>query len=103
MHLIFMQARNFYLNSLQENYQLSFSDDFADVMEQIETEYKAANQLTDVSDSEGGVTTSADTLLVRNWQDILAIYVYEKSLDGATSFYAGFFPVRMIWQLFLPG
>ena len=55
-------------------------------MEQIETEYKAANQLTDVSDSEGGVTTSADTLLVRNWQDILAIYVYEKSLDGATSF-----------------
>ena len=59
---------------------------FADVMEQIETEYKAANQLTDVSDSEGGVTTSADTLLVRNWQDILAIYVYEKSLDGATSF-----------------
>ena len=79
-------GKEFYLNSLQENYQLSFSDDFADVMEQIETEYKAANQLTDVSDSEGGVTTSADTLLVRNWQDILAIYVYEKSLDGATSF-----------------
>ena len=78
-------GKEFYLNSLQENYQLSFSDDFADVMEQIETEYNAANQLTDVSDSEGGVTTSADTLLVRNWQDILAIYVYEKSLDGATS------------------
>ena len=46
-------GKEFYLNSLQENYQLSFSDDFADVMEQIETEYKAANQLTDVSDSEG--------------------------------------------------
>lgn len=84
-------GKEFYLNSLQENYQLSFSDDFADVMEQIETEYKAANQLTDVSDSEGGVTTSADTLLVRNWQDILAIYVYEKSLGGCHFFYAGFF------------
>ena len=61
------------------NSVFDFLDDFADVMEQIETEYKAANQLTDVSDSEGGVTTSADTLLVRNWQDILAIYVYEKN------------------------
>ena len=79
-------GKEFYLNSLQENYQLSFSDDFADIMEQIETEYKAQNQLTDVSDANGGITTSADSLLVRNWQDILAVYVYEQSLQGATSF-----------------
>ena len=79
-------GKEFYLNSLLENYQLSFSDDFADIMEQIETEYKEQNQLTDVSDANGGVTTSADSLLVRNWQDILAVYVYEQSLQGATSF-----------------
>ena len=79
-------GKEFYLNSLKENYQLTFSDDFADIMDQIESEYKAQNQLTDVSDAEGGVTTSADSLLVRNWQDILAIYVYEKSLQGVTSY-----------------
>ena len=79
-------GKEFYLNSLQENYQLSFSDDFADIMDQIEAEYKEKNQLSDVSDTNGGVTTSADSLLVRNWQDILAVYVYEQSLLGATSF-----------------
>ena len=79
-------GKEFYLNSLAENYQLTFSDDFADIMEQIEEEYKEQNQLTDASDSTGGVTSSADSLLVRNWQDILAIYVYEKSLEGETSF-----------------
>ena len=79
-------GKEFYLNSLLENYQLTFSDDFSVIMDEIESEYKAANQLTDVSDSNGGVTTSADALLVRNWQDILAIYVYEQSLSGATSF-----------------
>ena len=79
-------GKEFYLNSLQQNYQLSFSDDFADIMDQIEKEYKEQNHLTDVSDSEGGVTTSADALLVRNWQDILAIYIYERSLQGETSY-----------------
>ena len=80
-------GKEFYLNSLKNNYQLTFSDDFASVMDEIEKEYKAKNKLTDASDSRtDGVTTSADTLLVRNWQDILAIYVYEKSLDGAKSF-----------------
>ena len=79
-------GKEFYLNSLQENYQLSFSDDFADIMDQIEKEYKEQNQLTDVSDTTGGVTTSADSLLVRNWQDILAVYVYEQSLKGVTSY-----------------
>jgi len=79
-------GKEFYLNSLQENYQLSFSDDFADIMDQIESEYKQQNQLTDVSDTTGGITTSADALLVRNWQDILAVYVYEQSLKGVTSY-----------------
>ena len=80
-------GKEFYLNSLEENYQLSFSDDFADVMKAIEEEYKAKNKLMDVSDLQGSeVTTSADQLLVRNWQDILAVYVYEKSKEGQTSF-----------------
>ncbi|MCD8155430.1 MAG: NlpC/P60 family protein [Clostridiales bacterium] len=80
-------GNQFYLNSLQENYQLSFSDDFADVMEEIEEEYKEKNKLADASDLSGSsVTTSSDTLLVRNWQDILAIYVYEQSLEGAESY-----------------
>lgn len=33
-----------------------------------------------------GLTTSADSLLVRNWQDILAVYVYEQSQNGAKEF-----------------
>lgn len=80
-------GKDFYLDSLKENYQLTFSDDFASVMEQIEQEYKAKNKLVDASDLRNdGVTTSADSLLVRNWQDILAIYVYEQNQKGATSY-----------------
>lgn len=80
-------GREFYLDSLKNNYQLSFSDDFSSVMDEIEKEYKEKNKLTDVSDSRAdGLTTSADSLLVRNWQDILAIYVYEQSQEGNTEF-----------------
>lgn len=79
-------GKEFYLNSLQENYQLTFSEDFASVMDEIEKEYKKKNGLTDVSDVNGGVTTSADSLLVRNWQDILAVYVYEQSQQGVQSY-----------------
>lgn len=80
-------GKDFYLDSLKNNYQLVFADDFADVMDEIEKEYKVKNKLSDASDLRtDGVTTSADTLLVRNWQDILAIYIYEQSKNGATSY-----------------
>lgn len=80
-------GKEFYLNSLKENYQLSFSDDFAKVMDEIEEEYKKENHLHDKRDVENLLTTSSgDTLLARNWQDILAIYVYEESLKGETSY-----------------
>lgn len=69
-------GKDFYLDSLKNNYRLSFSDDFASVMEEIEREYKEKNKLTDTE----------NTLLVRNWQDILAVYIYEKSKAGVTSF-----------------
>ena len=67
-------GKDFYLDSLKNNYHLTFSDDFASVMDAIEKEYKEKNKLTD------------STLVVRNWQDILAIYIYEKSKSGETSF-----------------
>ena len=80
-------GKEFYLDSLKNNYQLSFSDDFSTVMDEIEKEYKEKNKLTDASDSRSdGLTTSADSLLVRNWQDILAIYVYEQSQKGVKEF-----------------
>ena len=80
-------GKEFYLDSLKENYQLTFSDDFSTVMDEIEKEYKEKNKLTDVSDSsENGLTTSADSLLVRNWQDVLAVYVYEQSQKGMKEF-----------------
>ncbi|MDO4336661.1 MAG: NlpC/P60 family protein [Eubacteriales bacterium] len=80
-------GKDFYLDSLKDNYQLVFADDFSDVMDEIEKEYKEKNKLSDASDLRtDGVTTSADTLLVRNWQDILAVYIYEQSKNGATSF-----------------
>ena len=56
-------------------------------MEQIEKEYKEKNKLTDSSDNnKDGLTTSADSLLVRNWQDVLAVYVYEQSQKGTKEF-----------------
>ena len=80
-------GKEFYLDSLKGNYQLTFSDDFASVMDEIETEYKEKNKLSDASDSRAdGLTTSADSLLVRNWQDILAVYVYEQSRKGVKEF-----------------
>lgn len=80
-------GREFYLDSLKNNYQLTFSDDFASVMDQIEKEYKEKNGLTDASDTrENGLTASSDSLLVRNWQDILAVYVYEESQNGVKEF-----------------
>ena len=80
-------GKEFYLDSLKGNYQLTFSDDFASVMDEIETEYKEKNKLSDASDSRtDGLTTSADSLLLRNWQDILAVYVYEQSQKGVKEF-----------------
>ena len=67
-------GKEFYLNSLQSDYQLSFSSDFAAVMDEIESEYRTAQGLTD------------SNILVRNWQDILAVYVYEQSQQGVTSY-----------------
>ena len=40
-------GKEFYLDSLKNNYQLSFSDDFSSVMDEIEKEYKEKNKLTD--------------------------------------------------------
>ena len=80
-------GKDFYLDSLKSNYNLTFSDDFATVMDEIEKEYKEKNKVSDASDTEGSkTTTSADSLLVRNWQDILAVYVYQQSKDGKTEF-----------------
>lgn len=80
-------GREFYLDSLKNNYQLTFSEDFASVMDQIEREYKEKNGLTDASATrENGQTASSDSLLVRNWQDILAVYVYEESQSGVKEF-----------------
>ena len=80
-------GKDFYLDSLKSNYNLTFSDDFATVMDEIEKEYKEKNKVADASDVNGSkTTTSADSLLVRNWQDILAVYVYQQSKDGKTEF-----------------
>ena len=80
-------GKDFYLDSLKNNYNLTFSDDFASVMDEIEKEYKEKNKLTNASDASGSkTTTSADSLLVRNWQDILAVYVYQQSQQGKTEY-----------------
>ena len=80
-------GKDFYLDSLKKNYNLTFSDDFSAVMDSIEREYKEKNKLSDASDLSGsGISTSADSLLVRNWQDILAVYLYQQSRAGKTEF-----------------
>ena len=80
-------GKEFYLNSLKKNYQLSFSDDFSAVMDEIEKEYKEKNKLVDVSEMlNSSTSTSADCLLVRNWQDILAIYIYQHRNDNKSTY-----------------
>ena len=82
-------GKDFYLDSLKNNYNLTFSDDFASVMDEIEKEYKEKNKVADASDVNGSkTTTSADSLLVRNWQDILAVYVYQQSQNGKTGYHS---------------
>ena len=81
-------GKEFYLNSLKANYQITFSDGFASVMEQIEKEYKEKYKVSDRCDKRAdGLTSSEDSLLVYNWQDIIAIYIYEKSKEGYTEFH----------------
>ena len=80
-------GKEFYLDSLKKNYNLSFSEDFAEVMAEIEREYKEKNKLADASDVKNlGTTTSEDRLLVRNWQDILAVYIYEQNKKGVDTY-----------------
>lgn len=80
-------GKEFYLDSLKKNYNLSFSEDFAKLMAEIESEYKEKNKLADASDVKNlGTTTSEDRLLVRNWQDILAVYVYEQNKKGVDTY-----------------
>ena len=64
-------GRSFYLDQLKDTYALSFDDEFEDVMDSIEKEYKEKNKISD--DTE---------MLVRNWQDILAIYVLKQTDAG---------------------
>ena len=75
------------LNAKKPNVRIDLSE-CGFIITTTEKEYKRKkNKLTDVSDSRAdGLTTSADSLLVRNWQDILAIYVYEQSQEGNTEF-----------------
>ena len=61
-------GRSFYLDQLKDTYALSFDDEFEDVMDSIEKEYKQKNKISD--DTE---------ILVRNWQDILAVYVLKQT------------------------
>ena len=68
-------GKEFYLDSLKKNYQITFADDFSKVMDEIESEYREKNKLTE-----------GDTLLVRNWQDIISVYIYEQNKTGKKSY-----------------
>ncbi len=79
-------GREFYISTLRSKYHLSFSSGFSSVMDQIELEYKEANDLLKEGENQYTQTTSRDTLLVRNWQDILAVYVYRHHKQGEESY-----------------
>ena len=79
-------GKEFYINSLKSKYHLGFAQDFGSVMDEIEHEYKIRNGLMKEDEKEKALTTSGDTLLVRNWQDILAIYVYRHHKAGEEEF-----------------
>ena len=104
-------GKEFYLNSLKQFYGLSFSEDFARIMEDVELDYLKINGLVrpdgtiglPLPEPEAGVPTPTpvpvnpnqdpldgrnmpEGLLARNWQDILAVYVYQQSMNGAEEF-----------------
>lgn len=67
----------FYTDSLKQDYALSFSDDFAEIMDEIETDYVKENEIK---------TEDGKKIEAYNWQDILAVYLYRQSQQGRNVF-----------------
>ena len=106
----------FYTGQLSSTYNITFSDDFAEIMQQIEDEYKASvnnNALEaekarviseakanggEVQDEsaeqvdEASIEVEVDPaqvtegIEVKNWQDVLAVYVLDQTRKGAKTF-----------------
>lgn len=71
----------FDISTLSARYRLGFSGDFAAVMSQIEREYLASLGIQGGSDGSS-VTSNSDKFLVRNWQDVLAVYLLGQHKNG---------------------
>ena len=76
----------FYVDELEAVYHLRFADDFAEMLTEIEREYAAA-VFAEVKPEE----TQPDELkaTVKNWQDVLAVYLLEQSRAGVAEFRLG--------------
>lgn len=96
----------FYVDELKDTYHLEFSDTFAEMLTEIESEYidvsvkeaaEAAAKKAEAEEPVSKVQVSEDVVLedikagdltvsVKNWQDVLAVYLLEQSRAGVTEF-----------------
>lgn len=81
-------GKSFYIGQLSSVYHMSFSDDFGDVMAEIESENRKANGFESDSLFVSELTASEDLTEAQapNWNDILAVYVLERTREGESSF-----------------
>lgn len=72
------KGQNISQQDLKREYQLTFSEDFADVMSSIEAEYRLEYEIAE-----------HETLFLQatNWQDVIAKYLLQKRTMGETEFF----------------
>ena len=75
-------GKEFYLNSLKSRYSLTFSDDFGKVMDEIEYEYLAANNLIR-PDGSRGMTDAAFLDNERKKQEYLLAQIQQDALTSS--------------------
>ena len=77
------KGQNVSQQDLRNAYQLTFSEDFADIMNEIETQYSLEFELTEE------VGENIALLQATNWHDVIAKYLFQKRALGETEFSLG--------------
>ena len=88
---VIWKGQNVSQKDLKNTYQLTFSEDFADIMSAIEEEYRLEYTLDE---------QDVSTLYATNWQDVIARYLLEKKRDGEMEFHLAIEDKEGIQQIY---